>query len=106
MDSSKFEVRIETPNTTTRPNGAAARVKLKQLLARNDTVVVDLVDVVITPSFADEFLGVLLSEIGPDSFRKSVQIVNVPVSARSLLSTILSRRMPVAIVDSDRHRYA
>lgn len=92
MDSSKFEVRIETPNTTTRPNGAVARDKLKGLLARNEHVVVDLSGVVLTPSFADEFLGVLLMEVGEDSFRRSVQIVNVPPTARSLLQAVLSRR--------------
>lgn len=92
MSSSKFEVRIEMPATTTRPNGVAARSKLKQSLDEFGSVVVDLDGVLLTPSFADEFLGVLLVEMGEASFRRSVKIINVPTEARPLLQTVLHRR--------------
>ena len=92
MSSSNFEVRIETPATTTRPNGVAARQKLKQVLSRAGSVVVDLNGVLLTPSFADEFLGVLLVELGEAEFRRVVKIVNVSADSRPLLQTILHRR--------------
>lgn len=93
MSSSKFEVRVLVPDTATRPNGVAAREQLKTTLRSFDQVVVDLSDVVLTPSFADEFLGVLLMEVGEDAFRRSVQIVNVSNSSRPLLQAVLSRRL-------------
>lgn len=92
MTSSKFEVRIEAPQTATRPNGVSARMKLLERLETFDEVVVDLTNVRITPSFADEFLGVLLLELGVDKFRQSVRIINVPDASRPLLQTVLSRR--------------
>ena len=90
MTSSRFEVRVEAPNSTTRPNGIAARNKLLSCLDSNGHVVVDLSDVVLTPSFADEFLGVLLNELGAEKFRQVIQIINVPEGARALLNTIFS----------------
>src|SRR3546814_9679217 len=79
----KFNVRENSTSTATRPNGLAARQKLKALLGQSGPVIVDMGGVVLTPSFADEFLGVLLVELGDASFRRSIQIVNVPQGSRS-----------------------
>lgn len=92
MNSSRFEVRAQAPHTATRPNGICARAKLLDALRASDTVIVDMEGVVLTPSFADEFLGALLVEVGEEAFRRSVRIVNVPESARPLLSAVLRRR--------------
>lgn len=92
MTSSNFEVRTQVPNTTTRPNGAAAREKLRSALLGSDSVVVDMTDIILTPSFADEFLGVLLAELGEDNFRRAIKIVNVSETSRPLLQTVLHRR--------------
>ena len=92
MFSSRFIVKVEAPNTATRPNGVAAREKLKELLAHVDVAVVDLDGIVLTPSFADEFLGILLQELGEPLFKQSVKIENVAPSARPLLQTVLFRR--------------
>src|SRR3546814_5308638 len=81
----KFNVRENSTSTATRPNGLAARQKLKALLGQSGPVIVDMGGVVLTPSFADEFLGVLLVELGDASFRRSIQIVNVPQGSRALL---------------------
>src|SRR3546814_8690540 len=70
----KFNVRENSTSTATRPNGLAARQKLKALLGQSGPVIVDMGGVVLTPSFADEFLGVLLVELGDASFRRSIQI--------------------------------
>jgi len=90
--SSNFVVRADAVSTTTRPNGARARSQVKNLLGAFEHVIIDLKDVVLTPSFADEFLGVLLVELGEDQFRKSITIINVSSSSRPLLQTILHRR--------------
>lgn len=90
--NSRFEVRVLAPNTATRPNGLAAREQLKIELGNVDFVEVDLSDVVLTPSFADEFLGVLLVELGEITFRQKLRITNVPPMSRPLLQQILARR--------------
>src|SRR3546814_17036417 len=88
----KFNVRENSTSTATRPNGMAARQKLKALLGQSGPVIVDMGGVVLTPSFADEFLGVLLVELGDASFRRSIQFVNVPQGSRALLKQVLTRR--------------
>jgi len=92
MTSFNFEVRTRVPDTTTRPNGESARKKLSAELTKVDRVVVDMTDIVLTPSFADEFLGVLLVELGEETFRQRVDIVNLSNTARLLLRTVLGRR--------------
>lgn len=103
MTSSRFEVRVLVPHTATRPNGLSARELLKHDLARVDQVEVDLDGVLLTPSFADEFLGVLLAEIGEVAFRRRVRILNVPDTARSLLRQVLARRANKPNVDLQAH---
>lgn len=92
MTSSKFNVRFEAPQTATRPNGVSARLKLLERLGTYDEVIVDLEGVKLTPSFADEFLGVLLVQLGVKEFRQSVRIINVSDMSRPLLKTVLNRR--------------
>ena len=98
-----FVVRAAAPATATRPNGLAARQKLKSELQAHSTVVVDMEGVLLTPSFADEFLGVLLVELGADRFRRTVKIINVAPSARPLLRQVLTRRASKPNVDVDAH---
>src|SRR3546814_12055173 len=100
----KFNVRENSTSTATRPNGLAARQKLKALLGQSGPVIVDMGGVVLTPSFADEFLGVLLVELGDASFRRSIQIVNVPQGSRALLKQVLTRRALKPNVDVQAHR--
>lgn len=92
MTSFRFEVRNQIPDTTTRPNGALARRKLHAELSHVDEVVVDLADIILTPSFADEFLGVLLAELGEQRFRRAIHIENVSATSRPLLRAVLGRR--------------
>jgi len=92
MTSSKFVVLKEVSATATRPSGALAREKLMGLLQHVDVAIVDMSDIVLTPSFADEFLGVLLAELGETKFRDSVRIENVPEPAQPLLHAVLHRR--------------
>ncbi|MBV6804047.1 STAS-like domain-containing protein [Xanthomonas campestris pv. lawsoniae] len=66
-------------------------------------MVVDMDGVVLTPSFADEFLGVLLVEIGEAAFRRRIKIVNVSATSRPLLQQVLSRRAAKPNVDVQAH---
>jgi len=107
MTSSRFVVRQQSPSTATRPHGAAARAKLRSLLEQMDQVTVDMADIVLTPSFADEFLGVLLAELGEAKFRQVIRIENVSPSARPLLQTVLQRRSaPAHPVQRSVHAHA
>jgi len=103
MISSNFLVKIISPSTATRPNGHAARQQIKQELNHCDAVTVDLQDVVLTPSFADEFLGVLLVELGEEAFRRRIRIVNVGATSRSLLKQVLNHRSGNSPIDVNAH---
>ncbi|MBN4979714.1 STAS-like domain-containing protein [Stenotrophomonas maltophilia] len=92
ISSDMFKVRDMCTSTTTRPSGMAARRLLRSALHPPHPVTVDLEGVVLTPSFADEFLGVLLIELGEPAFRQAVRIVNVEGASKSLLQQILARR--------------
>lgn len=104
--SNVFVVHDMCPNTTTRPNGMTARNLLRGALRRPEPaepVTVDLAGVVLTPSFADEFLGVLLIELGETAFRKNVRIVNVQGASRPLLQQVLARRAARPYADVAAH---
>lgn len=92
MNSSRFVVHDRIPHTATRPNGVFARGMLRGLMDESDIVEVDMSHVVLTPSFADEFLGVLLVEVGEAKFRRAIRIVNVSHTSRPLLQAVLHRR--------------
>ncbi|MCU1010594.1 DUF4325 domain-containing protein [Stenotrophomonas maltophilia] len=103
MNFSNFMVKVVSPSTATRPNGLVARQQIKRELALSDTVVVDLQDVVLTPSFADEFLGLLLVELGESDFRRRIKIVNVGATSRPLLRQVLSQRASSGPIDVQAH---
>lgn len=100
---SKFSVHDICQNTATRPNGYAARALLKGFIDRDCPVEVDVSGVVLTPSFADEFLGVLLVELGEERFRKCVKISNAEGSSKALLKQILNRRSAKPYLDIEAH---
>lgn len=89
---SRFTVREQVLHTATRPNGASAREKLRERLLASPVLVVDFDGVLLTPSFADEFLGVLLAELGDAEFRRTVRIENLSPSSQALLQVVLRRR--------------
>ncbi|WP_419403787.1 STAS-like domain-containing protein [Stenotrophomonas rhizophila] len=101
--SDVFVVHDICPNTTTRPNGLVARRLLRSALRQPNAVTVDLQGVVLTPSFADEFLGVLLVELGEPAFRQAVKIVNVQGASRTLLQQVLARRAAHPFADVAAH---
>ncbi|PSD26059.1 hypothetical protein C7E18_17165 [Stenotrophomonas maltophilia] len=103
-DSSEmFAVGELFSSTATRPNGLAARQRLRDALRSSPVVTVDLQGVALTPSFADEFLGVLLVELGEGNFRRTVKIVNVEGSSRNLLRHVLASRAAYPYVDVSAH---
>lgn len=80
-----------------------ARNLLKNELTSYRMVEVDMGRVVLTPSFADEFLGVLLVEISEMTFRSSIRIVNIQGASRILLQKVLARRASRPLADASAH---
>ena len=92
MTTSRFLVSSETATLATRVGGSELRARLLGLLDDTDHVTVDLDEMAITPSFADEFLGGTLELLGRDEFKRRVSIVNLSESAKPLVRHILNQR--------------
>lgn len=99
MTTSIFRINVsESFSLATRPNGAAARSALLRALDTYDVVELDFAESNPTPSFADECLGITCKEIGWDTFRQRIKILNVTDASRSLFKHVLSRRRAEATV--------
>jgi hypothetical protein len=78
----------------TREVGERARGQVLELLQSGQDVQIDFKQSAkITPSFADEFVGKLVAEIGLEKFRSSVELVNVNPEVESLIHVAIARRL-------------
>lgn len=92
MITSKFVVSKESSASATRLGGRALRCQLLSLLHDAHHVTIDFSGVTLTPSFADEFLGGTMEELGKDNFKAVISIVNLPDSAKPLVRHVLNQR--------------
>lgn len=76
----------------TREAGKRGRQFIIDALKTCDAVEIDMTGMNVTPSFADEFFGMLAAELGLDEFAKRVHLVNVPEAARDLIAHVIYRR--------------
>lgn len=89
-----FNISIsEEFETSTRPNGVSARHYILERLKNHDKINLDFAGETPTPSFVDECIGQLISEIGWDGFKARVQISNPNRSTGSLIKHVMSRRL-------------
>lgn len=77
----------------TRNQGKRARELLKQMLGSHSRVRVNL-DLLgaSSPSFIDEFLGLLADELGREEFRSRLELTSTSSSTKALVNRILSER--------------
>ncbi len=88
-----FNVNIrDNFKTSTRPNGVSARQFILEKINHYDKINLDFRGENPTPSFVDECIGQLISDIGWEKFKAIVQISNPTESARSLIKHVISRR--------------
>ena len=76
----------------TRTAGASARELILNALKTHEAVRIDMTDMNLTPSFADECFGALKEDLGLEEFKRRVHLTNLSESASQLLSHVLSRR--------------
>ena len=92
-------VKLKTlQNMGTREVGETARLKVLELLQAGNDVEVDFKQSAkITPSFADEFVGKLVAEIGLEKFNLSVHLTNVNPEVESMIQVAILRRLKSTI---------
>lgn len=78
---------------SSRPNGVTAREMILGALASDDAVVIDFADANVSPSFADEAIGVLAAELGMRAFNEKVRMRNVPPSSQNLIRLVIRDRV-------------
>lgn len=92
-----FELKKETTGFGTRIAGERVRNKVLNYLKRIDTpnkINLDFSEVsMISSSFADEFIGKLLVELGFFRFTKTIFLTNVSKSIESIINRSVSQRM-------------
>ena len=76
----------------TREAGKRARQFILEALQTCDSVEIDMTGMNVSPSFADEFFGMLAGELGVGAFERRVQLTNLSESAQALIAHVVYRR--------------
>lgn len=76
----------------TRSAGAQARTVILELLDKSDIVQIDMIGMNLSPSFADEFFGLLAQQIGIDEYRRRIRLTNLSDAAHALIRHVVYRR--------------
>ena len=78
----------------TRQDAKQYRNRLINLLEEHEQVVINLSALeLLTPSFADEWLGVLSQRYGKDLFRQRIRFVGASEELKHLISVVLANRL-------------
>ncbi|MCL1091730.1 STAS-like domain-containing protein [Shewanella profunda] len=93
METSLISLPREFHTLATRKSGASARNVLLNRLAHQESVILDFEESSVSPSFADELIGLVAKELGFDSFKKRVKLVNVSPSTKSILMHVIKKRV-------------
>lgn len=90
---------------SSRPAGAEARKKLLEFLeVGSNQVVIDFEFRKVSPSFADESIGLVAAELGKVEFKKRFKIVNVSEQARVIIMHVIKTRMnDRGVVETQTH---
>lgn len=91
--TSKIDLLAHFGPLGTRASGAEARTMLLSELSRFGRVEVNLGFGTITPSFADECIGILAAQLGREQFKERVSIKNVSPQVRPLLLQVIQARL-------------
>lgn len=88
----KIEITSLAQHFSTRPIGVLSREKLLKYLADADSIEIDFEKQSLTPSFADECIGVLAFMLGLEEFKRRVKLTNFDESSRPLLRHVVLKR--------------
>ena len=74
--------------------GQKTRKKIKDLLIRYDSIVIDMENnSSISPSFLDEAIIMLVIEYGKKDFSKRIHLININKAIKNLMNSILNDRL-------------
>jgi hypothetical protein len=88
----KIHVISQFQQLATRPEGIGARNFVLERLQENERIELDFSGAVMTPSFAEEFIGKLASHLGLVEFSRRVTLTNVSEQAASLFQLVITRQ--------------
>lgn len=91
---STFKVAIDSiaEELSTRPVGAKTRRILLRLIDQYESIEIDFKNKTVTPSFADESIGMLAGELGLEDFKRRVTLLNVVDSNKPLIKHVVLKR--------------
>ena len=92
MTTFGIEAVQEFGKLATREGGRRARQYVLDALKTCDSVQIDMIGMNVSPSFADEFFGMLAAELGLDEYAKRIQLINTPEPAKTLIAHVVYRR--------------
>ncbi|MCZ4374331.1 STAS-like domain-containing protein [Vibrio diazotrophicus] len=93
MDNCLISLPNEFQTLATRKTGNSARQKLLEHLSHSNKVTLDFGDSTISPSFADELIGILAKDMGFDNFKQQVRMINVSASSQAIIKHVLTQRL-------------
>lgn len=93
MTSFEIVVASTFRSLSTRENGAQARQTVIEALATHQVVTLNFLGAHPSPSFADELIGRLASDLGESIFRQRMRITGIGDAERSLFQYVVSQRL-------------
>ncbi len=93
--TSSIELKLKDiiKNEASRRNAAKVREHIISLLQTYDTIEINLESMNLTPSVADEIMGILAKNLGAHSFKQKLKIKNASASQMLLIKHVIARRL-------------
>lgn len=92
MSSFEFKLKVMLQEGS-REKARIAREAILNLLDKFDLIKIDLEGFNFTPSVADEIIGVLAEQLGPQKFKAKIRILNASESDQALMNHVIARRL-------------
>jgi len=93
MTSFNVNLKHEIKNQYSRAAAYKVNKNICTLLDKYDVIEIDLSELKLTPSIADEVVGALAEKLGREYFKKKVKIKNATASQMALLKHVVARRV-------------
>lgn len=90
--TSKLDVPAHFPGMASRLMGDSALELAAMTLKECEVIELDFRQQIPSPSFADQFVGGLVSQLGLEEFKKRVKITNAPADIVPLLRHVVLRK--------------
>jgi hypothetical protein len=95
MSCFKIQINKFTNQGSNREAGVKLRDFLIEQLAVHNFLELDLTDVLLTPSVADEAFGILARMLGKDRFLEKIKFTNISQAQKAIIIHVISRRLSV-----------